>query len=151
MVVATLATAWAIGETGLNSHGLATVATLGLNVGTALDAEPLEPRTSTTPPSRGIGPEVIVPGPGDRCEGPPEGLPGFFRATSDGTATSGIAGPAHRTRDPGSFMMNHEILERHESEESCDEGISKHRAPCQCGHLGSELFSLLPFRVFRGE
>ena len=43
-------------------------------------------------------------------------------------------------------MMNHEILERHESEESCDESISTHRAPCQCGHLRSELF--FPFVYF---
>ena len=39
-------------------------------------------------------------------------------------------------------MRNHEILERHENEESCGQGISRHRASCHCGHFESELSSL---------
>ena len=46
-------------------------------------------------------------------------------------------------------MRNHEILERHENEESCGQSIARHGASLLCGHLGSELSFLLYFRVFR--
>ena len=48
-----------------------------------------------------------------------------------------------------SFMRNYEILEKHEREEHCGQSLSRPRASCHCGHLGSDLLALLHFRVFR--
>ncbi len=49
---------------------------------------------------------------------------------------------------PGSFMMNHEILEKHESEESCDSSIKRHRVSCQCCQWGPGSCPFFPFVSF---
>ena len=50
---------------------------------------------------------------------------------------------------PGSIRRNHERRERPENEESCSQSIARHCTSFLGGHWGSELSSLLPFRVFR--